>query len=727
MSSSEEPTKSAAARIGEVAFCGYDFDKINLLLFEACVYPSVRHGIVKLNGTSYEWTLNPVYDKKSVTISYKKGNEWYDESLSDEIPDELLKYIVKEAREKNIRKDDIENPIEISQQRIRERAEAIHRSEDPIEFILDVYHSIHIGDRDVGRGILVSSANQAIVNSNGIQPKLTGETGEGKSHAARTMVHLHPQEYILYETLSDQALYYMQDEIQPGMIIFSDDIRVSEGLEDVIKRSTTNFQTTTTRRVTVKEGGKFTTKKLKIPERIVWLLTSVDDKGSEQLVNRQFGFGVDESPEQDDRIVDFERQKALNGLEEFPVTENVLICREVIKIMKTETGRKRLFKVIIPFADRIAWNDKKNRRNFGLFLDIVRGFAVLRFMQRDVVDECLIATEDDFNDARKLYGSRAGIQSLHITEKEKDFLQTLDQVFSGEADTASMQDELHVTDTRIRQIADRLQVKYARFKVEKRTVYNEDVYGNKTSTTKNFYIIGGGFSLQDYESIVYLDIKPVNSTGEDNELKSYSQEQTPEAIEPRSNLTRTPQDLRVKSQQNEALAPKEEYLDSSSSSDSSSRSSKEVSIEEDSSDPALVCSSEKTSGGLCPTTNGSDYERENQDKAPDEVRLNASSDLSKGLQATSDASLEYPVSQKDFEDYVVGKLRRSSSSYTAFDPAALCSEIVLQYCIDHNLNHDRKTALILGQRFGEFVNGTAADTFLRLTGGKPLNLAEEVK
>jgi hypothetical protein len=56
----------------------------------------------------------------------------------------------------------------------------------------------------------------------------------------------------------------------------------------------------------------------------------------------------------------------------------------------------------------------------------------------------------------------------------------------------------------------------------------------------------------------------------------------------------------------------------------------------------------------------------------------------------------------------------------------LCNETVAQYCKGRDLTNDRQTALVLAQRFGELVNGSAANIFAKLTGGKPLNLAEEV-
>jgi len=63
------------------------------------------------------------------------------------------------------------------------RALEILRFGDPIGFILDTFNTQHVGDRDVGEGLLLGTASQSVLNSLGIPSKLTGDSGKGKSHA----------------------------------------------------------------------------------------------------------------------------------------------------------------------------------------------------------------------------------------------------------------------------------------------------------------------------------------------------------------------------------------------------------------------------------------------------------------------------------------------------------------------------------------------------------------
>ncbi|MGB7902827.1 MAG: hypothetical protein WCG09_10370 [Halobacteriota archaeon] len=395
------------------------------------------------------------------------------------------------------------------------RALEILEDEDPIAFILDTYNKLHIGDRDVGEGILLGAAAQSVLNSLGVPSKLTGDSGKGKSHAARAMMHVHPQEYVLYASLTDKAIWY-HPNIRAGITIFSDDVTVSPELEAIIKRSTSNFQRETTRVVPIKESGKYVGTTQTIPARINWLLTSVRTQGSEELIKRQLGYDVDTSEAQDKAYIEFEKLRALKCVEEFPITEDVLTCREIIGILKeNEDGSPRIMGVDIPFSRRIVWTDTENRRNFNIFMDMVRSFAMFRFMQRERSEEGnIIATEADFNDAKRHYSARAGMQALHLDETQKKFCQHL-AAEGGEADTPTMQARMKLTRQAVYNIANRLEEIYWRFSSENRTVPTDD---SETKTTnKRFYVLNfdgrTAFSLDEYSSVVHLEPEKV----EDND------------------------------------------------------------------------------------------------------------------------------------------------------------------------------------------------------------------
>ena len=130
----------------------------------------------------------------------------------------------------------LENEIE----NIQERADDILENGNPIEFILKVHQSMHVGDINLGKTLLISIGVQSVKNSEGIQPKVSGDSGKGKTQSCKAMAHLIPSEWIFETALSNKVIYYMK--LKPSTIIFSDDINLSEDCGSVIKRSTLSFQ-----------------------------------------------------------------------------------------------------------------------------------------------------------------------------------------------------------------------------------------------------------------------------------------------------------------------------------------------------------------------------------------------------------------------------------------------------------------------------------------------------
>lgn len=299
---------------------------------------------------------------------------------------------------------------------VKQTAEHVMKTGNPIQYILDAHQSMHVGDKVTALVLLISVAVQSVLNSAGIQPKVSGESGKGKTHCCKAMAHLMPARWILETTLSNKVIYRMG--LSPGMVIFSDDVRLSDDLEDTLKRATTNFQQKTYY-TTLNKDHEATS--LYIPERTVWWLTSVDNNQSLQLLNRQLSSSVDESFAQDQNVLEYQMKQAVTGMVGFPETDEVRVCREIIGSIK-----EQLFRVIIPFAENIDWPSAENRRNFDMFLDIIMGFAVLRYLQRGTNDTgALIATTEDFESAANLYNSVAGNQQSKTTNSENRLLDAL--------------------------------------------------------------------------------------------------------------------------------------------------------------------------------------------------------------------------------------------------------------------------------------------------------------
>ena len=324
---------------------------------------------------------------------------------------------VKEILSLKLQINQLDNLAEIEDPAIKSKAIDILRTGDPVDYIIGVYNRLHVGDTQIGKILLLSIACQSVLNSEGLQPKLSGPSGKGKTHAAATIYHLIPDVgYKLEGSLSAKSLFYYPD-LKSGTIVFSDDIRMSTDLEDTLKRAMTNYQKTTIHRTVVARDG-YT--ELEIPARIAWWLTSVDSPYSDELLNRLFGLDVDDSSNQDGEVTRQQLRRAKSGDVSLPEDEDVKVCRAIIHMVK----KSRQFKVDIPFAESILWNSSGDRRNLPRFLDLIRSFAAFRFMQRyEFGENEIFASLEDFEDAKALYEEGKSGQTTKLTKAELRLVQ----------------------------------------------------------------------------------------------------------------------------------------------------------------------------------------------------------------------------------------------------------------------------------------------------------------
>jgi hypothetical protein len=380
--------------------CSWKVTKENILkLFKNC---DISEDEIKLRVDNNK----PLYDQ-GYGFSCKVMKETFGQGICDFQKcaiDERINFITSTAETKPLEPE--------APQHIKDDANKKLDEGKAIEFLITTCNKFHVGDETTKKATLGAISTQSIINSNGIQPKVSGGSGKGKSHAIKSVFHLVPPEYIEETSLSGKALFHAN--VRPGTIIFSDDEETDEAIQNVIKRSTTNFQSKTKHKISVKDGNEWTTKDLVIPERIIWALTSVNDNGSLEYINRQFNLGVDESSNQDDAVWNLLTDKAVLAEVDLNITDDVLICREIIRDIK-----KHLFAVRIPYAKRIVFNDKQNRRNGAQFLDFIKAFAVFNYRLRVKVNDSTIeANEQDFKDAVSLYGQRAPNQKLKLNDTE---------------------------------------------------------------------------------------------------------------------------------------------------------------------------------------------------------------------------------------------------------------------------------------------------------------------
>ncbi len=307
----------------------------------------------------------------------------------------------------------------------RDEAVGILRSGDPVGYLLRTFALDHVGDETVAACLIMSLASQSVINTNGLHVSVTGESGKGKSHAFATMLRQVPERFRLKGAMSNKALFYL-DDMQPGSVIVLDDTTLSEEVQEILKSATTSFREPIEYRTVTKERK---VRVCTIPERCVWWVAKVEGSGDDQVLNRMLTCWIDDSPEQDERVL----SRVLAKDESVPTAtveerREVLVCQALWEELRS----RRVF-VVVPFARRIRFSNAANRRNPEMLLDLIKAHALLRSLQRETDQAedgspCIVATRQDFDDAVRLYdylNGTAGGQETKLTKVEASVLDVI--------------------------------------------------------------------------------------------------------------------------------------------------------------------------------------------------------------------------------------------------------------------------------------------------------------
>ena len=309
---------------------------------------------------------------------------------------------------------------------ILETANEILNNGDALEFLLDTWARRHVGDKAIGESCAAAVAATTIRNTAGLHLKPSGGSGKGKSAALKAYIHLLPDDMKIEGSLSSKAAFY-DDDLKKGTIIFSDDANLNDSIIDTIKRSTTNYQQFTWHNTVTKN---LTIAKRRIPERISWWLTTVDSFDDEQAANRFICADVDDSKEQDKAVFDRQVELELQGVTNNTVDECVLICRAIYDILRLDE-----YEIMVPFVKAISWENKDNRRNFPMFLDIVKSVTLYSIRRRECFNGLFLSNVDDFKRAKEIYKKLAETNQTNLSKIELKIMDLLTGKVMDDKDT----------------------------------------------------------------------------------------------------------------------------------------------------------------------------------------------------------------------------------------------------------------------------------------------------
>lgn len=313
---------------------------------------------------------------------------------------------------------------------IEEKAREIIEDERILEFYIKTCHEYHCADE----GLLMANY-LTLPSAYNLGDQLhiwnIGSSGKGKSHLAYTACIMMPQDMVeIVTSVSPRAFLYMEHPEQfYSKVLLIDDFELNQEGISILKNITSNSEINARSLCTDKKiTGERITKDLKFSGRVPVIMTSTKMHDSPELRNRFIAGNIDESDRIDREVFEHNKRIYGAGIERGQTTSNnVLVMR---KIGEIQFGEKKVFKVEIPFHERIDTKVRDNRRDLPRFMTLIKCNAILNWRHRNpkVIGNNVVeieATEKDFIVANAIWSQVCEISKSHVPQKALDILHIL--------------------------------------------------------------------------------------------------------------------------------------------------------------------------------------------------------------------------------------------------------------------------------------------------------------
>lgn len=230
-----------------------------------------------------------------------------------------------------------------------------------------------------------------------------GSSGVGKTHLQSKVAELIPDEdKVEITVLSANAFYYFKRNELKNKLILIEDL---DGAEEVLYplRELQTKKRITKSVVQKGIGGMGKTKSLTVEGPVCVSGCTTQEKVYEDNSNRSFLLYIDESEEQDERIMNYQRSVSAGQINEIQELESAEILRNVQRILKP-------IKVINPFAMYLSLPKTvfKPRRSNAHYLQFIEAITFYHQIQREKKydihsgEEYIETTIEDIQQANRL-------------------------------------------------------------------------------------------------------------------------------------------------------------------------------------------------------------------------------------------------------------------------------------------------------------------------------------
>jgi hypothetical protein len=487
------------------------YPKVGLGGLGYCV-PDERCNVCKWPGDHNRWSVEELKKQLKEDLSALDNDEVLNALSNLKLLDPLAySILIKEVKITGEVKKALEREIDRIQKgskkpdaspEIHAKAIEILEKGDPIQYMADSCSRLVLGAEKAFKKLVCCISVQNIQQSAGLHPKLSGESGGGKTWALLTFAHHLPEEAVVKGSMSAKAGYYHKEGDRVFRIL--DDYQAgNEDLDTVIKQTSSVFHEPYTHRTVANHKALI----LQIGSEQTWAITSVDSSQDIQVLNRQIPINADDSEELTKKVNRRTLERYGEGEPQFPVDDTILVCREIFRILR-EDG---YINVRVPFHDRIDWIDTSNRRNPSIFMDmLIAQTAMNRFQREKDANGYFLATEEDFHAAKALFVDHDAEELVRrLTKKEREFAELLIKNHGG-LTREQVAQKMKLSPTRISHLANGdkgkggLSQKLPGFCAQEITDYENLYDGDKRAIRKTLYKLEGYNPLEGFDAVVRL-------------------------------------------------------------------------------------------------------------------------------------------------------------------------------------------------------------------------------
>ena len=254
-----------------------------------------------------------------------------------------------------------------------------------------------------------------------------GSSGSGKTHLQESVSALIPEEdRIEMTSLSEQSLYYYGKESLAGKLILIEDLDGAESSLYPLRELQSKQQITRTTPRKHSLTGELVTETQTVKGPVATSGCTTREKMYEDNANRAFLIHLDDSEEQDERIMNYQRAKSAGLIDQKLEQTTRSVFQNVQRLLKSVTVRN-------PYADKLNIPHQvfKQRRTNELYLRLIESVTFYHQYQRsEIVDKktgeaSIETTFEDIYWANRLISEVLLSKSDELSKAERSFFENL--------------------------------------------------------------------------------------------------------------------------------------------------------------------------------------------------------------------------------------------------------------------------------------------------------------